>query len=65
MEVFMDLNEKNLIETMIKAGKPMKSGEIAKSTGLDNKEVAKILSSLKKQGIVHSPKACFYAPVAK
>jgi len=47
---------------MEKAGKPVRPGDIAKTTGLDSKEVSAIISSLKKKGKVTSPKRCFYAP---
>jgi hypothetical protein len=54
--------EKKVIEAMKKAGKPMKSGEIAEAIGADNKEVTKIINELKKKGKVASPKRCFYEP---
>jgi biotin operon repressor len=54
-------NEKKILEVMKKAGKPVKSGEVAEITGLDQKEVGKIIAGLKKQGKVISPKNCFYA----
>jgi transcription initiation factor IIE alpha subunit len=55
-------NEKKILDAMKKAGKPVKSGEVAEITGLDQKEVGKIIAGLKKQGKVISPKNCFYAP---
>lgn len=55
--------EKAVLDAMIKAGVPMKAGEVAVATGLDNKEVAKLIDGLKKQGKVDSPKRCYYAPV--
>ncbi|MDG6221934.1 MAG: transcriptional regulator [Candidatus Bathyarchaeota archaeon] len=58
----MDDNEKMVLETMKKAGKPVRPGDLAKMTGLDSKEVSKIIKSLKTQGEVISPKRCFYAP---
>lgn len=48
---------------MRKSGKPMKTGEIAEATGLDSKEVSKIIKELKKEGKISSPKRCFYSPV--
>jgi len=47
---------------MRKVGKPLRPGEIAESAGLDKSEVSKIISALKKEGKVISPKRCFYAP---
>jgi DNA-binding IscR family transcriptional regulator len=55
-------NEKMIMDAMKKAGKPVKAGEVAQVVGLDQKEVAKIIAGLKKQGKVISPKNCFYAP---
>ena len=56
-------DKKNLVlEAMKKAQKPLRPGDIAKMTGLDNKEVSKIINELKKSGEVTSPKRCFYAP---
>lgn len=47
---------------MKKAGEPLKTAEIARLTGLDSKEVSKIIKKLKKEGKVTSPKRCYYAP---
>jgi len=54
--------EQMVLEAMKKAGKPLRPADIAKLTGLDSKEVSKLISELKKQGKVSSPKRCFYAP---
>jgi hypothetical protein len=48
---------------MKKAGKPLGPGDVAKMTGVDSKKVSTIISDLKKQGKVASPKRCFYGPV--
>ena len=56
--------EKKVLNAMKKAGKPVRPGEVAKMIGEESKEVSKIISSLKKQGKVMSPKRCYYAPVA-
>lgn len=55
--------EHTILETMKKAGKPLRPGDVAKMTGMDSKEISKIISDLKKNGKVASPKRCFYAPV--
>jgi DNA-binding IclR family transcriptional regulator len=55
--------EKTILDTMKKAGKPLRPGDVAKMTGMDSKEVSTIISDLKKHGKVASPKRCFYAPV--
>ena len=51
-----------VFEAMKKAGKPVRTGEIAEVTGIDKKEVTKLISLLKKEGKVISPKRCYYAP---
>ncbi|SNR61320.1 helix-turn-helix transcriptional regulator [Desulfurobacterium atlanticum] len=54
--------EKVVLEAMKGAGKPVRPGDVAKATGLDSKEVSKIIKSLREKGLVHSPKRCYYAP---
>ena len=58
----MNKDEKAVLDAMKKAGKPVRPGDVAKSTNLESKEVSKIISALKKQGLVVSPKRCYYAP---
>ena len=55
--------EQKVLSAMKKAGKPVRPGDVAKMTGLDSKEVSKVIGDLKKQGKVSSPKRCYYAPV--
>ncbi len=58
------MNQKQMVlEAMKKAGKPLRPGDIAKMTGLESKEVSKIIKELRKEGKVQSPKRCYYAPV--
>lgn len=56
--------EKKVLDAMKKAGKPMKSGEIATMIDADAKDVSKAINNLKKQGKIHSPKRCFYEPLS-
>jgi len=58
----MEEKEKVVMDAMKKAGKPVRPGDVAKSVDMDSKEVSKIIESLKKKGMVVSPKRCFYAP---
>jgi biotin operon repressor len=44
------------------AGQPVKAGEVAKVTGLSDKEVAKQIKALQTEGKITSPKRCYYAP---
>lgn len=54
----MEEKEKVVMEAMKKAGKPLRPGDIAKMTGLESKEVSKIIAELKKKGKVIVPKRC-------
>ncbi len=58
----MDEKEKVVLEAMKNAGKPVRPGDVAKSLDLESKEVSAIINSLKKKGMVVSPKRCYYAP---
>ncbi len=55
----MDTKEK-VIEALKDAKKPMKSGEIAETTGIDKKEVSKLIKTLVSEDKLYSPKRCFY-----
>ena len=54
--------EKKVLDAMKKAGRPVRPGEVAEMIGEEGKAVSKIISALKKQGKVTSPKRCYYAP---
>ncbi|MGD8229243.1 MAG: helix-turn-helix domain-containing protein [Desulfobacteraceae bacterium] len=58
----MEKNEKRVLDAMKKAAKPVRPGDVAKTTGVDSKEVSKIINKLKKDGHVISPKRCYYEP---
>ncbi|MDD3049546.1 MAG: ArsR family transcriptional regulator [Candidatus Cloacimonetes bacterium] len=49
-----------ILEAMKKSGKPLKAGEISELTGVDKKEVDKILKNLKNEELIDSPKRCYY-----
>jgi Mn-dependent DtxR family transcriptional regulator len=51
-----------VLSAMKKAGKPVRPGELAESLGMDSKELTKIINDLKKEGMIISPKRCFYEP---
>ncbi|RUM43799.1 MAG: transcriptional regulator [Desulfurobacterium sp.] len=57
----MENKEQLVLEAMKKAEKPVRPGDIAKMTGLESKEVSKIIKKLKEEGKVYSPKRCYYA----
>ena len=58
----MEKNEKKVLDAMKKAGKPVKPADVAKVTGMENTEVARVIDGLKKAGKVKSPKRCYYEP---
>lgn len=51
-----------VLETMKKAGKPLKAGEIEQLCQLPKKEVDKIMKELKKTNQIVSPKMCYWEP---
>ena len=59
----MDDKKQKVIDAVKNAGKPVRAGDVAEATGLPKDEVAKALRELKKEGVLISPKVCFYAPV--
>jgi Mn-dependent DtxR family transcriptional regulator len=56
-----DLKDAVLAE-MKRAGKPVRTGDVAKALEVDSKLVSKAIKQLKEEGKVLSPKRCFYAP---
>ncbi|WP_094227004.1 helix-turn-helix domain-containing protein [Methanolobus psychrotolerans] len=55
-------NEQKVLKALKDAGKPLRPGDIAEATGLESKEVSKVIKTLKDTGAVCSPKRCYYAP---
>ena len=55
-------NTQKVLDTMKKAGKALKAGEIAEITGLDKIEVDKAMKVLKEDEKIVSPKRCFWEP---
>lgn len=51
-----------VLKTMKEAGKALKAGEISKLSGIDKKDVDKAMKELKEQGLIVSPKRCFWEP---
>lgn len=55
------MNEKEkIIEILKNSNKELKSNEIASLSGIDKNHVDKIIKELVKEGIVFSPKRCYY-----
>ena len=53
--------ENKVLNAMKKAGKPVRSGDVAKMIGEESKSVSKVIADLKKKGKVISPKRCYYS----
>ncbi len=49
-----------VLETLKSSDKPLKGGEISEISGIDKKEVDKAIKVLKKEGLLDSPKRCYY-----
>lgn len=58
----MSVEPESVLEVMKEIGKPIRPGEVAKKFGVESKEVSKAIQKLKKEGKVHSPKRCYWAP---
>ena len=58
----MSADPESVLETMKEIGKPIRPGEVAKKLGVESKDVSKAIQKLKKEGKVHSPKRCYWAP---
>jgi DNA-binding Lrp family transcriptional regulator len=56
-------DDQKVLDALKDSGKPMRPGEIAEATGLESKEVSKILKKLKSSDAICTPKRCFYAHV--
>jgi transcription initiation factor TFIIIB Brf1 subunit/transcription initiation factor TFIIB len=55
----MEIKDK-VFTAMNKAGKPMRTGEVAESAGVDKKEVEKAIKVLNTEGKVFSPARCLW-----
>ncbi len=63
VEIFNDYKmdkKEQVLKAFKDAGKALKQAEVADQTGIDKKEVAKLVKQLVTDGKVYSPKACFY-----
>ncbi len=54
-------NKKLVLKVLKESAEPLRPGDIAEKTGLDQKVVSKVLKELKDEDLIHSPKRCFYA----
>lgn len=49
-----------VLDVLKNVGEPLKAGEIAEKAFLDKKEVDKAIKALKNEGVIVSPKRCYY-----
>ncbi|MBN2830321.1 MAG: Rrf2 family transcriptional regulator [Candidatus Cloacimonetes bacterium] len=56
----MSDSKQKVLEIFSKSTNPLKAKEIAEQGNLDPKEVAKQITALKKEGLLESPKNCYY-----
>ena len=52
--------KRKILDTIITAGKPLKAGEIAELSGIEKKEVDKLVKQLKVENEIFCPKRCLY-----
>ena len=54
--------EDKVLKAMKEAGKPVRPGDVAKTLGVESKDVSKAIKALREGGKVISPKRCYYEP---
>jgi len=54
--------EEKVLKAMKEAGNPVRPGDVAKTLGVESKDVSKAIKTLKADGKVISPKRCYYEP---
>lgn len=53
-------NYEVIMDYFSKAEKPVSAGQIATATGIERKEVDKVMAKLKKEEKIVSPKVCYW-----
>ncbi|MCB2188369.1 MAG: MarR family transcriptional regulator [Deltaproteobacteria bacterium] len=56
----MDQEAQLVLKALAESSAPLSGKDVASTSGVDVKEVPKIISKLKKQGLVDSPVRCKY-----
>ena len=49
-----------VLEFFKNATEPVSAGQVADGTGIDRKQVDKIMNKMKKEGTIVSPKRCYW-----
>lgn len=60
MVIRMD-NKEKVIKAFKESEEPLNATKVSQISGVDKKEVAKIMKELKKDGTIYSPKRCYWA----
>lgn len=55
------MSKEKVIEVLTGKEEGLKGQEIADLAGIDKKNADKIVKELKEEGVIYSPKRCFYA----
>ncbi len=53
-------DQEKIIKAFKDTGAPMRPGEVAEKAGLDKKMAEKLIKKMKDEGLLCSPKRCFY-----
>lgn len=51
----------NVLKALKESSQPMKAAELAAALSIDKKEIDKAIKELSKEGLIESPKRCFWA----
>ena len=54
--------KEQILKAMREFGAPVNAGKVAEITGLDRKDVDKVIAELKKEGAIVSPVRCKWEP---
>ena len=54
------MSKVKVLDVFRKSTEPLKAGEVAELSGVDKKEVEKIMNQLKEENVIFSPKRCFW-----
>ncbi|WAM31964.1 HTH domain-containing protein [Caldicellulosiruptor naganoensis] len=49
-----------VLQALKSSDQPLKIQDIVEKTGLDRKEIEKAIKDLKNEGLIESPKRCYY-----
>jgi len=53
-------NNIKIIETFKTVNKALKTSELVEMTGIEKKDIEKLIKKMTTEGILYSPKKCFY-----